>query len=303
MTRKIFYLLFLSFILLSCNDNAVESIVDPTIHNIVFNSVDTAEPDTIRTLQSLKKEGDLFMMTYYGDYAYTMGESSPASARYREDPPRACSLFAAYGDPNDLIFGRNFDWDFSPALLLYMDPPDAYASVSMVDIYYLGFGGDNAYGLADLPLDERVDLLDAPYLPFDGINEAGLVVEVLLLPETVYPEPDARPTVSLLQWVQYQLDNFSTTDEVIASDAGMTARLLRIVNSSFYSFPTEIETVARAITVVGMNELCQLALATSVMNMFGEKLRNVVDMNMFWHGQKTLGQGMTLLSMRSISKT
>jgi len=63
-------------------------------------------------------------------------------------------------------------------------------------------------------------------LPMGGINEAGLVVEVLLLAETVYPEPDARPAISMLQWVQYQLDNFSSTREVIASDAH-----LRILSS------------------------------------------------------------------------
>jgi penicillin V acylase-like amidase (Ntn superfamily) len=60
-----------------------------------------------------------------------------------------------------------------------------------------------------------------------GINEAGLVVEVLLLPETVYPEPDTRPAISMLQWVQYQLDNFSSTREVIESDGR-----LRILSSA-----------------------------------------------------------------------
>jgi len=64
-------------------------------------------------------------------------------------------------------------------------------------------------------------------LPLGGINEAGLVVEVLLLAETVYPEPDARPAISVLQWVQYQLDNFASTREVIASDAH-----LRILSSA-----------------------------------------------------------------------
>lgn len=56
-------------------------------------------------------------------------------------------------------------------------------------------------------------------LPMGGINEAGLVVEVLMLTDTVYPEPDSRPSISALQWVQYQLDNFSTIQEVIESDA------------------------------------------------------------------------------------
>jgi choloylglycine hydrolase len=38
------------------------------------------------------------------------------------------------------------------------------------------------------------------------------------LAEAVYPPPDERPEVSVLQWVQYQLDNYSTVAEVISSD-------------------------------------------------------------------------------------
>ena len=50
----------------------------------------------------------------------------------------SCTLFAALGDPNDLYFGRNFDREFSPTLLLFNHPKDGYSSVSMVDISYLG---------------------------------------------------------------------------------------------------------------------------------------------------------------------
>ncbi|MBN1850814.1 MAG: linear amide C-N hydrolase [Deltaproteobacteria bacterium] len=52
-------------------------------------------------------------------------------------------------------------------------------------------------------------------LPMGGINEAGLVIEALLLGETRYPDPDARPYVSMLQWIQYQLDVAATTEEVL----------------------------------------------------------------------------------------
>lgn len=56
-------------------------------------------------------------------------------------------------------------------------------------------------------------------LPMGGINEKGLVVEILMLTETVYPKPDPRPSISGLQWIQYQLDNFESTKEVIAGNA------------------------------------------------------------------------------------
>jgi choloylglycine hydrolase len=56
-------------------------------------------------------------------------------------------------------------------------------------------------------------------LPGKGINEAGLFIAGM---STYYhmecPEPDSRPPINCLQWIQYQLDNFSTVNEVIASD-------------------------------------------------------------------------------------
>jgi choloylglycine hydrolase len=54
--------------------------------------------------------------------------------------------------------------------------------------------------------------------PTGGMNEKGLVVELMWLDETKYPANDNRPAVGVLQWIQYQLDNCSTIDEVIASD-------------------------------------------------------------------------------------
>jgi choloylglycine hydrolase len=54
--------------------------------------------------------------------------------------------------------------------------------------------------------------------PLGGMNEAGLIIEIMWLEQTEYPHPDARKAVPDLQWVQYQLDNAATVADVIASD-------------------------------------------------------------------------------------
>jgi penicillin V acylase-like amidase (Ntn superfamily) len=54
--------------------------------------------------------------------------------------------------------------------------------------------------------------------PTGGMNEKGLVVELMWLDETKYPGNDKRPAVGVLQWIQFQLDNCSTIEEVIATD-------------------------------------------------------------------------------------
>jgi len=62
-------------------------------------------------------------------------------------------------------------------------------------------------------------------MPNGGMNEKGLVVEVLWLTGSRYPASDKRAMLNELQWVQYQLDNFATLPEVVAA-----APLLRVAN-------------------------------------------------------------------------
>jgi hypothetical protein len=120
------------------------------------------------------------------------------------------------GEPGDRLYGRNFDWRFSPALLLFTDPPDGYASVSMVDIEYLGFGGDRSASLLDLPLDQRRALLETPALPFDGMNERGLAIGMAAVPPgEMRPDPDKK-TTDQLGIMREILDHAATVDEAVA---------------------------------------------------------------------------------------
>jgi penicillin V acylase-like amidase (Ntn superfamily) len=67
-------------------------------------------------------------------------------------------------------------------------------------------------------------------LPASGMNEAGLVVEVMWLDETRYPDPDERPVVPDLQWIQYQLDNWASVAQVVehAQDVRVNSSTARV---------------------------------------------------------------------------
>jgi putative nucleotidyltransferase with HDIG domain len=69
---------------------------------------------------------------------------------------------------------------------------------------------------------------------------------------------------------------------VLSNDTGLSARLLKIVNSVFYGYLSRIETVSRAIAVVGSRELQELVLATSVIRIFKGLPSNLVSMDLFW---------------------
>lgn len=76
---------------------------------------------------------------------------------------------------------------------------------------------------------------------------------------------------------------------VVAKDAGLTAFLLRLVNSAFYSFPSQIDTISRAVAIVGTRQLGQLALGACVMDMFRHVPGKVMDLTAFWKHSIAVG--------------
>ncbi len=111
---------------------------------------------------------------------------------------------------NHIVFGRNLDWNIDYGLVCV-----------------------NPNGLRKTPLQLQPSLFwNAKYgsitfnqygreAPMDGMNQSGLVVAQMWLDATSYPVPDSRPPVPVLSWIQYQLDNCATVEEVIRTDAGI----------------------------------------------------------------------------------
>jgi uncharacterized protein YceK len=182
----------------------------PTV-TLSASELDLSEQD-FRTLKTLEKVDDypLYTMTYYGDYRDRL-----SSELNRRDVAWGCSLFAALGDEHNMLYGRNFDWEHSPALLLFTNEPGAMASVSMVDIAYLGFRGAKADAIMDLPLSEIEALLDAPFLPFDGMNEIGLSIGMAAVPAGDMQLDPEKETVGSLGVIREILDYASYVDDAL----------------------------------------------------------------------------------------
>jgi putative nucleotidyltransferase with HDIG domain len=75
---------------------------------------------------------------------------------------------------------------------------------------------------------------------------------------------------------------FKDFADVIGGDTSLTSRLLKIVNSPFYGFEGKIETIPHALYIVGTEELHDMVLATSVINVFKGYLKDLIDMEAFW---------------------
>lgn len=77
--------------------------------------------------------------------------------------------------------------------------------------------------------------------------------------------------------------------ELISEDAALAARLLHIANSSFYGLPSKIDTITRAVTVIGTRQIIDIVMATSVLEMFDGVPCDGFNMKAFWHGSISCG--------------
>ena len=130
----------------------------------------------------------------------------------------ACTTFCLIGK-GEVLFGRNYDWNIGDALLLVNKKgvtKTATASESTSPnkpakwISKFGSVTFNQYGREN---------------PTGGMNEAGLVVELMWLDESDYPKDQSLPGVGSLEWIQYLLDTSATTTEALKN-----AQDIRIVS-------------------------------------------------------------------------
>ncbi|EPR38688.1 metal dependent phosphohydrolase [Desulfovibrio sp. X2] len=83
----------------------------------------------------------------------------------------------------------------------------------------------------------------------------------------------------------------SATDmaAVVSRDPGLAALLLRMVNSAFYGFPRRIDTVPRAVAVIGQRQLAMLATGGVVARIFGETPAETIRLETFWRHSVGVG--------------
>lgn len=70
--------------------------------------------------------------------------------------------------------------------------------------------------------------------------------------------------------------------DVIQYDPALTARILRITNSAFFGFPSKIESLSRAVNLLGMSQLHDLILANSAIQAFSKLQIEILNKLDFW---------------------
>jgi hypothetical protein len=171
----------------------------------------------VKTLASLEKVSDfpLYVMRYHGTYLFDWFSEEGIEwglykKIYESVNPSACTSFAALNESGDAVFGRNLDWQHRSSMLLYTQPPNGYASFSMVDLYYLGFEG-----MQEIPWGKRLALLATPYATIDGMNECGVAMSQNAVPRRNTAVDPNRPTLLNSQMIRLVLDHAKDVDEAL----------------------------------------------------------------------------------------
>lgn len=122
-------------------------------------------------------------------------------------PSHACTRALYTGAENTVITGRSMDWSEDMHSNIWVFPSG---------IKHTGLAGPDSaqwtskYGSVVASIYELASV--------DGMNEKGLVMNMLYLVETDYGQPTAnQPSLSISLWGQYALDNFATVAEAVSA--------------------------------------------------------------------------------------
>jgi predicted choloylglycine hydrolase len=125
----------------------------------------------------------------------------------------SCSTVSFRTKNGEVYFGRNFDWMHDPCLIVVIHGNDGPSSVAVLDPYYLQL--DQAK-LEHLGLFDRLRLLLAPYLAYDGMNQWGVAVSLMSAPKSKSMTDPNKSTVVKPLMERIILDCAHNTDEAVA---------------------------------------------------------------------------------------
>jgi len=92
---------------------------------------------------------------------------------------------------------------------------------------------------------------------------ANKTIEIATLPEI---------TMRIVEVVQDPKSTAHDLHRIVSNDPALSARVLRVVNSAFYGLPGQIGSIDRAIMLLGLNAVKNIAIAASLTKMFQQKV-------------------------------
>lgn len=94
----------------------------------------------------------------------------------------------------------------------------------------------------------------------------------------------ALPAVAIKfsEAIKNPLTSNQDLESIISEDSALASKVLMIANSALFNFPSKIDSISKAITIIGYKQLNEIILSCSIVAMFKDIPQNVVEMEQFW---------------------
>ncbi len=196
--------------------------------------------EKLNTSDDAHEDGNVYQMTVSGGYYFDEYLSRGGASTDKElidfitgkitknlipmtisESAISCSSFTAASAEGDRLFARNYDFSRTNTCIVYTNPGGGrHASVSTIDLQFLGIAEE---GDAD-GLSERVLMLAAPYVPLDGVNDAGVACGIYMTyqgAEAVATDQQTeRPDLTSSTMLRLILDYAGSVEEAVELVSG-----------------------------------------------------------------------------------
>jgi HD-like signal output (HDOD) protein len=118
---------------------------------------------------------------------------------------------------------------------------------------------------------------------------------------------DLPPLPAVVTRIMQTVNSPDTSAEdlnrLISMDQGLSSKVLRIVNSSYYGFPKRISTITHAVVILGFNTVRNLVLGVSAFGLLSQKsMPYGLNRAKFWEHSVATGVAASILAKRKLPK-
>ena len=107
----------------------------------------------------------------------------------------------------------------------------------------------------------------------NALEYANQAMDVFVLPDAV---------VKIRRLIDDDATSMQDIADVLTFDPALMTQVLKVANSAMYKFPKQIDTVGKAVQVIGSNAIYDLVVAYGVSKAFGSIDHEVIDLDKFW---------------------
>lgn len=108
----------------------------------------------------------------------------------------------------------------------------------------------------------------SPGTSANGVNADPMAIAVAAVKGISHIATLPEITISIIELVEDPASTAQDLNKVISNDPALCSRILKVVNSAFYGLPRQIGSINRAISLLGLNAVKNLAIAASLAKLF-----------------------------------